>query len=170
MKGRCSTRSSVAPRRRRRRRCRAGSTARSGAQIARYEAFLNEQAARAAAAAPPLVPARCVYHLWMVHMLQPAAYRLDCETTCFDDVVPHEYPAAPPPPDGCAAFQAWESARAAAAAEDDDAGAAAPPPPFANVDWWLGLDGLREIHTSVLEEACPVPRVLFAGALWVMCV
>ena len=82
------------------------------AQIARYEAFLAEQAARSAAAAPPLVPARCVYHLWLVHMLQPSAYRLDCEATRFGAVVPHEYPVAPPPLDGCVAFQAWEAARA----------------------------------------------------------
>ena len=115
------------------------------AQIARYGAYL---AARNAAASEPFPdPPRPVYYVWLTHMLQPLAYRLDC-LEAFSRIVPHN------------------NHRPYFASDDSSASwtsSSLPAPAFPHVQWFLALDGLQSLvgelvadYPKIAARRCPL--------------
>ena len=97
-----------------------------------------------------------VYHVWLVHMLQPAAYQRDC-AEAFGRCVPHENR---PPAWGVAAMQHLDELAAAVTggrgfpAEEGAPGPGGGLPACEHVRGWMGVRRAeRPSRTSLFGEA-----------------
>ena len=102
-----------------------------------------------------------VYYLWLVHMLQPAAYREDC-LLAFGRILPHVNHSPCLQNDEylnslwLKEYGTSINASSGHGTENSDSKESIPMRLFQAVDWWKGLDGLTAIHRDI---QCNVPAI-----------
>jgi len=103
-------------------------------------------------------PPRAVYYVWLVHMLQPLAYRDDCLAK-YGRVVSHHNHV---PTFAIAVDDNDAADRKGSKDEDTQPGVTnletLALSIFAHVDWWMGLDGVRAIHDDILSDQPTMAR------------
>lgn len=96
-------------------------------------------------------PPREIYYVWIVHMLQPAAYKMDCLEK-FSFIMPHHNHK--PSFYSAELEKLWlEEYGCLIAEENIDCGEDQLSGYFKNIDWWKGMDGVASMHKDILAEA-----------------
>ena len=96
-------------------------------------------------------PPREIYYVWLVHMLQPAAYVSDCMEN-FGALIPHHNHTPDYQMNELDALWRREYARTLFEEQMPDFTDEFIKRLFGKVDWWLGMSGVKKMHKNVLKR------------------